>query len=81
MAARGVAHARIVARLRERGTSSRRSARRREGRLAYGFLEDLFPQGGGRHSIDEVAEQTGLEPALIERIWTSLGFLAPSSRG
>ena len=70
-----IAHARIVARLRERGHNLeeiREAAQ--EGRLAYGFLEDLFPQSRGGHSVADVAEETGLEEALIERIWTSLGF-------
>ena len=42
-----VAHARIVARLRERGYSldTLREAAR-SGRLAYGYLEDLFPDAG-----------------------------------
>jgi adenylate cyclase len=69
------AHARIVARLRARGHSLEeiRTAAE-EGRLAYGFVEDLFPSPSRRHSIDEVAEQTGLEPALIQRIWTTIGL-------
>src|ERR671937_2963287 len=69
------AHARIVARLRARGHSLdeiRKAAE--EGRLAYGFVEDLFPSPPRRHSIEEVSEQTGLEPALIERIWTTIGL-------
>jgi adenylate cyclase len=69
------AHARIVARLRARGhglDEIRKAAQ--EGRLAYGFVEDLFPSPAQRHSIDEVSEQTGLEPALIRRIWTTIGL-------
>jgi adenylate cyclase len=69
------AHARIVARLRARGhglDEIRKAAQ--EGRLAYGFVEDLFPSPAQRHSIEEVSEQTGLEPALIRRIWTTIGL-------
>src|SRR5947207_14865430 len=69
------AHARIVARLRARGhglDEIRKAAQ--EGRLAYGFVEDLFPSPAQRHSIDEVSAQTGLEPALIRRIWTTIGL-------
>src|ERR671931_2845587 len=69
------AHARIVARLRERGHSLgdiREAAA--EGRLAYGFVEELFPSPESRHTIEEVAEETGLEPALIRRIWTTIGL-------
>jgi adenylate cyclase len=69
------AHARIVARLRARGHSLEQiRAAAEEGRLAYGFVEDLFPSPARRHSLDEVAEETGLEPALIERIWTTIGL-------
>ena len=47
-----IAHARIVARLRARGhCAGRSSARRREdGRLAYGYIEDLFPARRARRS-------------------------------
>src|ERR687895_474476 len=59
-----VAHARIVARLRERGhrLDQIREAGR-QGRLAY--------------RLNDAAAETGLEPALIERFWTSIG-LPPS---
>ena len=70
-----IAHARIVRRLRERGHSLEQiRGASKEGRLAYGFIEDLFPDGRESKTIIEVAEETGLEPALIERIWTSLGL-------
>ena len=68
-------HARIVARLRERGHSLAHIREAgRQGRLAYGFVEDLFPSGREAHSVDEAAEATGLEPALIERFWTGIGL-------
>src|SRR5687768_586390 len=70
-----VAHARIVSRLRDRGHSLgevREAAQ--DGRLAFGFLEDLFPDQGGKFEVSDVSEQTGLEAALIERIWSSVGF-------
>ncbi len=71
-----LAQARIVARMRARGHALgplRQAAR--DGRLAYGYLEDLFPGGAGpSHSVEEAAEQTGLEPELIRRIWTTAGF-------
>ena len=74
-----VAHARIVARLRERGHSldALREAAN-SGRLAYGYLEDLFPRPARTRTLDEAAEETGLEPALIERIWAAAGFSADS---
>jgi adenylate cyclase len=73
--AAAVATARIVARMRERGHSLqeiRQAAQ--EGRLASGVLEDLFPSQDGQLSVADVAEQTGLEQALVERIWSSVGF-------
>jgi adenylate cyclase len=70
-----VSHARIVQRLRERGHSLQEIREAAgQGRLAYGFIEDLFPEPGPEISLDEAAEQTGLEKALIERIWASVGF-------
>ncbi len=71
----GMAHARIAARLRERGHSLEKIRQANaEGRLAYGYVEDLFPPSLSERSLDEVTEETGLEADLIERIWTSLGF-------
>src|SRR3954449_2681693 len=72
-----VAHARIVARLRARGHSldELRDASRR-GRLAYGYMEDLFPERTGGYSLEEAAEETGLAPALVARIWTAIGISA-----
>src|SRR3954451_25005818 len=72
-----LAQARIVARLRARGHSLEeiREASR-SGRLAYGYLEDLFPDHSGTHTLEEAAEATGLEPSLLERIWSAVGFSA-----
>src|SRR3954453_8556916 len=69
------AHARIVARLCARGPGLEEIRKpAEEGPLAYGFVEDLFPSPAQRHSIEDVSEQTGLEPALIRRIWTTIGL-------
>ena len=74
-----LAHARIVARLRKRGHSlDEIRVASESGRLAYGFMEDLFPPRGETRSLEEAAELSGLEPALVERIWTSVGFPAPA---
>jgi adenylate cyclase len=71
------AHARIVARLRERGHSlDRIRDATAQGLLAYGYVEDLFPARGGEHTLEQVAEETDLEPGLVERLWTSLGLPA-----
>ena len=70
-----VAHARIVARLRDRGHKLEQIRTAGEqGRLAFSYIEDLFEGGTASVSIDDAADQTGLEPALIERFWTSLGL-------
>ena len=70
-----VAHARIVARLRDRGHKLEQIKKAgEEGRLAYGYIEELFGGDKQAHSLKEAAELTGLEPALIERFWTSLGL-------
>ncbi len=69
-----VAHARVVARMRDRGHSLQSIRQATEqGRLAFGYVEELFPDGSGAYSLRDAAEETGLEPALIERILTTLG--------
>jgi len=70
-----VSHARIVARLRERGHSlkSIREASK-QGRLAYGFVEDTFPAKRGPHSLKDAAKATGLKASLIERFWSACGL-------
>jgi adenylate cyclase len=73
--AAAVAHARIVARLRARGHSLRLIREASEqGRLAYGFIEELFPPEGQPRSLKDAVRETGLEPALIERFWASIGL-------
>jgi len=69
------AQARVVARMRERGHSLDELRRAvRDGRLAFGFVEDLLP-GRREHPVDrrEAASRTGLEEELIERVMTLLG--------
>ena len=69
------AQARIVARMRRRGHSLEEvRAAAQSGRLAYGFMEELFPPPTETFTLAEAAEDTGLEPGLIRRIWTSAGF-------
>jgi adenylate cyclase len=67
--------ARIVARLRERGHSIadiRRATE--EGRLAFGYLEEVLETKADDLTLQQAAEETGLEPALIERIIAALGL-------
>src|SRR4051794_3687069 len=73
--AAAAAQARVVARMRERGYSLEDLKEAgREGRLAFGFTEELFSDPEEtRTSVEEVAAETGLEPELIERILDILG--------
>lgn len=71
------AHARIVARLRQQGHSLEEIRKAGEdGRLAFGYVDELFPPIEGTYELSEVAAETGLEEALIERLWRALGFPA-----
>ncbi|MGV1050308.1 MAG: adenylate/guanylate cyclase domain-containing protein [Solirubrobacterales bacterium] len=72
--ATAAAQARVVARMRERGYSleALKSAGR-EGRLAFGFAEELFSEDEGEVSVAMIARETGLAPELIERILVMLG--------
>jgi len=73
--AAAAAQARVVARMRERGYSLEDLKEAgREGRLAFGFTEELFGDPGERRlSVEAVAAETGLEPELVERILVILG--------
>src|SRR3954453_3487062 len=72
--AAAAAQARVVARMRECGHSLEDLKRAgREGRLAFGFTEDLFPKPEEVTTVEEVARETGLEPELVERILVILG--------
>lgn len=68
------AQARVIARMRERGHSLnelRQAAR--DGRLAFGYVEDLLASSERSYGLSEAAEITGLEPELIERVMGMLG--------
>ena len=69
------AHARIVARLRERGhTLDAIRTAAEEGRLAFGYAEELLPASEGGIPLKEAAKQAGLEPALVRRLLIALGY-------
>jgi adenylate cyclase len=73
------AHARIVARLRERGHTLEQIRRASAaGQLSFAYVEDLFPHDETGYSLDDAAKETGLEKALIERIYAAGGFSAAS---
>jgi adenylate cyclase len=68
------AHGRVVARMRERGHSLEELRRAvRDGRLAFGYAEDLLQRRERSITRAEAAERTGLEQELIERVMILLG--------
>jgi adenylate cyclase len=70
-----VAYVRVVARLRARGHSLEQIKRASDnGQLAVGPLENLLAGSEGRYTVREVARETGLEEALIERLFAALGL-------
>src|ERR1700730_1385609 len=74
------AQARVVARMRERGHSLEELKEAgKQGKLAFGLAEELFPDAVGEVSIEQVAAETGLEPELIENDRRWLG--TPAGRG
>jgi adenylate cyclase len=44
-----------------------------QGRLAFGYVEELFPAADALYTLKQAARETGLEPQLIERIVHALG--------
>jgi adenylate cyclase len=72
-----VAHARLVARMRARGHSlDAIGAAAESGRLAFSYLQELFPSLDAAHTLDEAVRETGLEPQLIESIFRTMGLPA-----
>jgi adenylate cyclase len=70
-----VGHARVVARLRERGHSLKEIRRATsEGRLAFGYIEELFPHDDVAYTLEQASRETGLDSGLIERVITALGW-------
>jgi adenylate cyclase len=72
--AAAAAQARVVGRMRERGYSLEDLKEAgREGRLAFGFTEELFSDSQQTFTVEQAAEETGMEPELVERILVILG--------
>ena len=75
--AAAAAQARVVARLRDRGhTIEQIREATEDGRLAFGIIEELLPAEDGDATLKDVANETDLAPALIERLWSSFGLPA-----
>ena len=72
--ATAAAQARVVARMRERGHSLEELKRAgKEGRLAFGFTEELFSEETGEIPVFDAVAETGLQEELIERLMSLLG--------
>jgi adenylate cyclase len=72
-----VAHARLVARMRARGHSlDAIGAAAESGRLAFSYLQELLPSLDAAHTLDDAVRETGLEPELVESIFTTMGLPA-----
>src|SRR4051794_18570013 len=72
-----IAHARLVHRMRDRGHSLDEIREATDaGKLAFGYVEDLLSTPAEHFTVAEAAKETGLEPALIERMLTTMGFNA-----
>jgi len=72
--AAAAAQARVVARMRARGHSLEELRQAgREGRLAFGFVEELLPDREELVTLEDASRETGLEPELVERILVILG--------
>src|ERR1700748_268302 len=75
-----VSHAKIVARLRERGHSLGEIRQASEqGRLAFGYVDELFDPREEVYTLEQAAGETGLEPALVERVLAALGTVPVSA--
>ncbi len=69
------AYVRVIARLRARGHSLAQIKRAGDnGQLASGPLENLLRTSGPRYSLKEAARESGLEPKLIRRLFSTMGL-------
>ena len=79
--ATAAAQARVVARMRERGYDlDRLKEAGKEGKLAFGYTEELFGRPDELISFEDAARETGLEPEFIERLMVMLGTPAGRER-
>jgi adenylate cyclase len=71
------AYVRVIERLRERGHTLEEIKRASDrGQLAVGPIENLLTPSEGLHTLREVARETGLSVAVIERLRSAMGFPA-----
>jgi adenylate cyclase len=70
-----IGQARVVAKMRERGHSLQEiRAATEQGKLAFGFLEELFPSDPRQYSVEEAGKITGVDPPLVRRLISGLGI-------
>jgi adenylate cyclase len=71
------AYVRVIERLRSRGHALEEIKRASDrGQLAVGPIENLLTPAEGRYTLREVARETGLSAAVIERLRSAMGFPA-----
>jgi adenylate cyclase len=77
-----LAYVRVIARLRARGHSLEDIKRASDrGQLAIGPIENVLGGAEAKHSLREAARSSGLDPGLIERIFTTMGLGVVSVEG
>jgi adenylate cyclase len=73
-----VAQVRIVGRLRDRGHTLEQIRRANESGQLAGYVQGMFAPPEGRYTLEQAAREAGIDAALIERIYMSLGLSALS---
>jgi adenylate cyclase len=69
-----VAQVRIVSRLRARGHTLAEIRRAHESGQLAGYVQGMFAPPEGRYTLEQAAREAGIEEAMIERIYMSLGL-------
>jgi adenylate cyclase len=70
-----LAYVKVVARLRSRGYSLEQIKRASDsGQLAIGPIENLLTSAEGGRTLAQAARRSGLQPALVRRIYESMGL-------
>lgn len=68
------AQVRIVARLRARGYTLEQIRQANDSGQLAGYVQGMFAPPEGRYTLEEAARAANIDPALIERIYMSLGL-------
>lgn len=77
-----ISYVRVVARMRARGHTLEEIKQATDGgRLAMGPIENLLPGAGGAYSLADAARETGLDRALIMRVYATMGLGALPAEG